>query len=231
MSASNYRLTIKEMPPDIRPRERLFRYGVGALSDAELLAIILGTGNKEETTLQLSQFILSKFETLNKLASASHEELIEINGIGTAKSSQILASIELGKRISVAPNGKGDFISCPEDIVNLFMTEMRFLDKECFKAALLNTKNRVLKVVEVSTGSLSSSVVHPRELYKFAIKCSAASIVVVHNHPSGDPSPSKEDIYLTQRLSEAGKILGIELLDHLVIGDGSYVSFKEKGLI
>jgi len=231
MSASNYRLTIKEMPPDIRPRERLFRYGVGALSDAELLAIILGTGNKEETTLQLSQFILSKFETLNKLASASYEELIEINGIGTAKSSQILASIELGKRISVAPNGKGDFISCPEDIVNLFMTEMRFLDKECFKAALLNTKNRVLKVVEVSTGSLSSSVVHPRELYKFAIKCSAASIIVVHNHPSGDPSPSKEDICLTQRLSEAGKILGIELLDHLVIGDGSYVSFKEKGLI
>ena len=231
MSTSNYRLTMKKLPPDIRPRERLFRYGASGLSDAELLAILLGTGTKKETALQLSQLVLSKFETLSNLASASPEELVEIDGIGRAKSSQIMAAIELGKRGNIAFNGKKNFISNPRDAVNLFMAEMKHLDRECFKAVLLNTKNRVLKIAEISTGSLNSSIVHPRELYKIAIKCSSASLIVVHNHPSGDPTPSEEDISLTQRLSESGKILGIVILDHIIIGDGEYTSFKEKGLI
>ncbi|MDO8886137.1 DNA repair protein RadC [Candidatus Oleimmundimicrobium sp.] len=231
MEISNYHLTMKKLPLDIRPRERLFRYGASGLSDSELLAILLGTGTKRETALQLGQRILSKFKNLRNLVSTSPEELAEINGIGKAKSSQIVAAVELGRRMNTISNEKGNFITNPKDVVDLFMAEMRYLDRECFKAALLNTKNKVLKIVEVSTGNLNSSIVHPREVYKFAIKCSAASVIVVHNHPSGDSSPSKEDVVTTQRLSEAGKLLGIELLDHVIIGDGEYTSLKEKNLV
>ncbi|HDP69452.1 MAG TPA: JAB domain-containing protein [Actinobacteria bacterium] len=231
MSNTGYRLTMKKLPPDIRPRERLLRYGANGLSDVELLAIILGTGTKKETVLQLSQRILSKFEALHNLSTVTFEELTEICGVGEAKASQILAAIEVGKRVNATANRKIFFISCPNDVANLCMSEMRCFEKECFKALFLNTKNRVLKVIEISTGSLSSSIVHPRELFKFAVKCSAASVIVVHNHPSGDPAPSKEDICLTKRLKDAGKILGIDLLDHVIIGDGNYISLKESGFI
>lgn len=228
---SNYILKIKDIPTNERPRERLIKYGESVLSNAELLAIILRTGNKNESAIDLSRRILSQNGGLSYLAKASAYELSEINGIGIAKACQIKSCIEIGKRLLTSKEKDNVKISSPDDIAYLVMEDMRYLSKEHFRAIFLNTKNIVISIKDISIGSLNSSIVHPREVFIEAIKMSAASLIVCHNHPSGDPSPSEEDIKVTKRLKEAGNILGIDLLDHLIIGDGRYISLREKNII
>jgi DNA repair protein RadC len=219
--------TIKEMPPDLQPRERLLAAGVQALSNVELLAIMLRTGTRSETALDLAHKLLARPEGLRYLAEASLEEMQKQKGIGLAKAAELKAALELGRRLAVLSLSR-TVIKSPQDVANLLMDEMRYLDREYFRTVSLNTKNRVLGVDNVSIGSLNSSLVHPREVFKNPIRRSAAAIILVHNHPSGDPGPSKEDVQVTRRLVEAGQILGIEVLDHLIIGDGSFISLKEQ---
>lgn len=226
-----YRLTLKEYPLELRPRERLYQLGVQALSDQELLALLLATGTKGVTALDIANSILTENEGIKGLANLSLEELAHFPGVGQAKAAKILAAIEIGKRISLRGGELRPIIHSPEDVSNLVMEEMRHYDREHFKILLLNTKNHVINIDTVSIGNLNSSLVHPRELFKAAIKRSAAAIILVHNHPSGDPRPSREDINITKRLIEAGNILGIEVLDHIIIGDKAFCSLKEKDLI
>jgi len=222
-------LTIKHLPREERPRERLIKYGADALSTAELLAIMINTGTATETAVEVATRLLASFGDYRHLCEASIEELGKTKGIGLAKAAKIKAAIELGQRICKAGTDNKVRINSPEDVVNLLAPEMRYLSKEHFKAVLLNTKNYVISVETVSVGSLDSSLVHPRELFKEAIKRSSAGIILVHNHPSGDPTPSTEDIKVTQKMCNAGKILGIEVLDHVIIGDNRYSSLREKG--
>jgi DNA repair protein RadC len=226
-----YKITIKNLPAELRPRERLFKEGAEALSNAELLAILLRIGNKEESAVELATRILSQAGDLKNLASQSFDDFKSVKGVGLAKGAQIIAAIELGKRIAKSNGSSKPIIKSPEDVVQLLMEEMRHLDREYIKAVSLNTKNMVIAVETISVGSLSSSIVHPREVFKNPIKRSAAAIVLVHNHPSGDPSPSKEDLDITRRLAEVGKLLGIDVLDHIIIGDNRWTSLKEKGVI
>ncbi|MHB8170641.1 MAG: RadC family protein [Thermincolia bacterium] len=225
-----YRLTIKEMPAELRPRERLAKDGSEALSNQELLAILLRTGTRTETALDLAARILTKQGNLRGLVGVTVEELSQTPGIGLAKAAQIKAAIELGKRVATAAPETRPVIKSPGDASRLVMEEMRHLDREHFRVILLNTKNHVLSIEDVSVGSLSSSIVHPREVFKNPIRKSAAAIILLHNHPSGDPTPSREDVEVTKRLEEAGRILGIEILDHLIIGDNRFCSLKELGL-
>lgn len=224
-------LTVKELPEEMRPRERLFEQGATGLSDVELIAIVIRTGTRDQTSLQLAGQLLEEFGSLGKMSYASLEELSEFQGIGRAKAAQLIACVELGKRVFKAGLDVRRPITSPEQLASLLMLQTRDLDREHFKAVILNTKNHVLKIVDISIGSLNSSIVHPRELFKMVLKHSGAALIVAHNHPSGDPEPSSEDMRLTKRLSEAGKILGIDLLDHLILGDGRFVSLKERGII
>lgn len=226
-----YHLTIKEMPPDQRPRERLLNFGPSVLTNAEILAILLCTGIGKETALDLAQRILTTYGGLPFLGEATVEQLNGIHGLGPAKTAQIKAAIELGRRLTLATRWERPFIKCPGDVFCLLGEEMRYLDREHFKVILLNTKNHVLEIESVSVGSLNSSLVHPRELFKKAILKSAAGVILVHNHPSGDPQPSEEDRQVTYRMAQAGEIIGIEVLDHVVIGDGRYASLRERGLM
>lgn len=225
-----YRLTVKEMPEDIRPRERLLQKGASALNSSELLAILLRTGNRKETAIDMANRILHHCGSLKELANISIEELSSFEGIGLAKSAQIKAAIELGHRIYKEANMAKPKITNPSDVVDLVM-EMQFLDKEHFRVISLSTKNHVIGIDEVSIGSLNSSIVHPREVFKKALEKSAASVILVHNHPSGDPEPSREDIQVTNRLVKAGEIMGIEVLDHIIIGANRYKSLKELAII
>ncbi|MDF9408301.1 DNA repair protein RadC [Pelotomaculum isophthalicicum JI] len=215
----------------MRPRERLLKEGAGALSEIELLAILLGTGSPENTVLELASLILTRFRSLRLLVDATIEELSEIKGVGLAKASQVKAALELARRLSRFTSQPRPVIKSPADAAGLVMEEMRHLDREHFRALLLNTRNQVVANDEVSIGTLNTSSVHPRELFRNAIKRSAASLVLVHNHPSGDATPSKEDLDVTRRLCEAGRIIGIEVLDHIIIGDNKFTSFKAEGLI
>lgn len=226
-----YHGTIKGMPSELRPRERLLKEGPGALSDIELLAIMLRTGTSDMSAIDLATLLLSKYENLRNLLQVSVEELSSIKGIGLAKAAQIRAALELGRRVAVAVAGERKSIRSPEDAAALVMEDMRYLDREHFVALLLNVKNQVIARELISIGTLNTSSVHPRELFKPAIRRSAASVILVHNHPSGDPEPSREDLEVTGRLVEAGKILGIEILDHLIIGDNKFISLKEKGFV
>lgn len=223
-------ITISELPESERPREKMFKKGPKALSNAELLAIILRTGIKNQNVLSMAYKILSEHNGLRFLTDTSVEELSKINGIGLAKATQLMAAAELGKRISQYGAEDDTFIRCPKDAADILMEEMRYLNKEHMKVILLNVKCKVMSIEEISIGSLSSSLAHPREVFIPAVKKSSAAIILAHNHPSGDPSPSKDDIDITKRISEAGKILGIELYDHIIIGNGIYVSLKEKNL-
>lgn len=231
MVSLNYRPTMKELPEDIRPRERLMNEGAEALSDIELLAILLRTGSREVTALDLASLVMVRFKSLRLLVDATVEELSEVKGVGPAKASQVKAALELARRLSQFSDLPRPVIKSPDDAAGLVMEEMRHLDREHFRALLLNTRNQVIGTDKVSVGTLNSSTVHPRELFRSAIKRSAASVILVHNHPSGDPTPSREDLDITGRLSEAGKIIGIEVLDHIIIGDNKFTSFKAKGLI
>lgn len=205
--------------------------GAASLSVAELLAIIIRTGTTALTAIQLADLLLKRFGSLEVLALAEVEEISQLKGIGQAKAVQIKAALELGTRLLTLRAKKREGIRNGEDVFHLLLPTMRYLDKEYFKAIFLDTKNQVLQVKDISIGSLNASIVHPRELFKGAIRVSSASIILVHNHPSGDPSPSPEDIEITKRLWEAGQILGIKILDHIIIGDNKYVSLKERKII
>jgi DNA repair protein RadC len=224
-------LMIRDFPQDERPRERFVQNGPQSLSNHELIAILLRTGTKDESVLQLSNRLLTNFEGLRMLKAATLEEMMEIKGIGQAKAIQILAAVEIGRRIANLKNEDRYVIRSPEDGANYVMNDMRFLSQEHFVCLYLNTKNQVLHKQTIFIGSLNASIVHPREVYREALKRSAASIIALHNHPSGDPNPSKEDIEVTKRLVECGKLIGIELLDHLIIGENKFVSLKEKGYL
>ena len=224
-------LLIKDYPVTERPRERLLKDGPSSLSNHELLAILLRTGTKKESVLQMANRLLTKFEGLRLLKDASVNEITSIKGIGAAKALQIIAAIELGRRIHRLQYEDRYIIRSPEDAANYVMEEMRFLTQEHFVCLYLNTKNQVIHQQTVFIGSLNASIVHPREVFKEAFRRSAASFICLHNHPSGDPAPSREDIEVTKRLNECGKLIGIELLDHLIIGDQKFVSLKEKGYL
>lgn len=222
--------SIKSLPCEERPRERLERYGAEYLSNTELLAILLRTGSKELSALDLAEVLLAKFRTLKNLSMAGINELCSLKGMGSSKAVQILAGFELGRRLYTEKTEAQTSIKSPQDVANLVMTSLRFLKYEKFLAVHLNTKNRVLSIETISMGTLDSSLVHPRELFKMAVKNSSAALIIVHNHPSGDPYPSKEDLDLTRRLKEGGELLGIQVLDHVIIGDNKYISLREEGL-
>lgn len=229
MSSPGYML--RDIPQEQRPRERMLHYGAGALSHAELLAILLRTGTRQESAIHVAQRILSEAGSLRSLVDLSIEELVQIKGVGPAKAVQLKAGIELGQRLSQSRLPSNPAIRSPRDAADLLMEQLRYLQKEHFVCLFLNTKNHVIAQETLSIGSLNAAVVHPREVFRAAIKCSSASLICAHNHPSGDPTPSPEDIKLTKRLLEAGEIVGIEVLDHVVIGDGKFVSLKEQGFI
>ncbi|HLR71680.1 MAG TPA: DNA repair protein RadC [Pseudogracilibacillus sp.] len=222
---------MKDVPKEERPRERLLKYGESHLSNQEILAILIGSGTKKESVMDLSNRVLMHFEGLKLLSDATIEELTAIKGIGEAKGISILAALELGRRLQQYKPEKTYIIRSPEDGADYVMEEMRNLNQEHLVVLFLNTKNQIIHRETIFIGSLNASIVHPREIYREAVKRSAASIICAHNHPSGDPTPSQEDIHVTRRLVEAGKIMGIELLDHLVIGDHSFTSLKEKGYL
>ena len=224
-------LMIRDFPQDERPRERFIHHGPQSLSNHELIAILLRTGTKDESVLQLSNRLLNHFEGLRLLKSATLEEITEIKGIGSAKAIQILAAVEIGRRMANLNYTDRYVIRSPEDGAKYVMNDMRFLTQEHFVCLYLNTKNQVIHKQTVFIGSLNASIVHPREVFREALKRSAASVIALHNHPSGDPSPSREDIEVTKRLVECGKIIGIDLLDHLIIGENKFVSLKEKGYL
>lgn len=222
---------MKDVPQEDRPRERLLRYGRQALSDRELVAIILGSGNRNESVLELSGRLLSHFEGFELLREASVEELRKIKGIGIAKAVLIQACMEFGGRAAGRHNKNRYTVCSPEDGANFVMEEMRVLNQEHFVAVFLNTKNQVIHKSTIFIGSLNASIVHPREVFKEAVRRSAASMICFHNHPSGDPSPSQEDIDVTKRLVSCGKMIGVDVLDHIVIGDRKFISLKQKGLM
>ncbi|UNC90918.1 RadC family protein [Candidatus Contubernalis alkaliaceticus] len=224
-------VTIKELPEEERPREKMIRFGAERVSNAELLAIIIRTGSRRESAIALAEKILSKAESLRELPLLTIEELMELNGVGLAKGVQIKAALELGRRMASSIKQEDKNVSSPKDVADYLMEEMRYYQKEYFKVILLNTKNQIISTELISIGSLNSSIVHPREIFSVAIKKVSASVILVHNHPSGDPTPSREDIEVTKRIIQAGDIIGITVLDHMIIGEGRYYSFREGGLI
>ncbi len=224
------RYTIKQLPPELRPRERLLAAGPSALSDGELLGLLFGIGSREKTAVELAGEVISEASGLHGLYDVSVHELMEVNGIGEAKACIILAAVELGRRIGQVRNPGRPVVSSPADVDRLLRGRIANLDRENFVVVLLNTKNEVIETPLVSVGTLSASLVHPREVFKPAIRASAASVILAHNHPSGKVEPSREDREVTRRLGEAAGVLGIEVLDHVIVGDG-FFSMKEHGML
>lgn len=222
------RYTIKQLPPELRPRERLLTAGPSALSDGELLGLLFGIGNREKTAVELAGEVISEAGGLHGLYDVSVHELVRVKGIGEAKACIIMAAMELGRRIGQVRNPGRPMISSPADVDRLLRGRIANLDRENFVVVLLNTKNEVIESPLVSVGTLSAALVHPREVFKPAIRASAASVILAHNHPSGKVEPSREDWEVTGRLVESAEILGIEVLDHVILGDGFY-SMKEHG--
>ena len=227
---SSYTMMIRDLPQQERPRERLARVGAPALSTAELLAITLRTGVGGENVVRLAERLLAHFSGLPGLARASISELQQVKGVGPAKAVEIKAALELGRRLTATQPQERPKVSSPGDAANLLMSEMMFLEQEHLRVILLDTRNTVLATPTIYVGSLNTSVVRIGELFRAAIKENAAAVIVAHNHPSGDPSPSPEDVHVTRQLVKAGQLLDISVLDHLVIGHQRFVSLKERGL-
>ncbi len=222
--------TIHDLPREERPRERLVKLGEQALSAQELLQVILGRGVAGESVAVTAQKLLSQFGSLEKLAEASIEELSSIKGIGLAKATQIKAVFEISRRLSNhAPSYKSKELSDPKKVYQLIKSKLKDHHKEHFYIIILNSRN--WSVAEISIGSLNASIVHPREVFSEAIKNKAASVIFVHNHPSGDPEPSEDDLEITKRLVDGGKILGIEVIDHVIVAKDKFLSMKEKGIL
>ncbi len=227
----SHNVMLRELPNEDRPRERLLRFGAEALSNTELLAILIRTGTAKESAVKLADKILALSGGIRHLVDMSIEQFTSIRGVGQAKALQLLAGIELGRRLARSGLEDSAAIKSPRDAADVVMDELRYLQKEHFLVIFLNTKNRMIGKETLSVGSLNSSIVHPREVFRSAIKRNSASIICAHNHPSGDPTPSPEDVEVTKRLSAAGQLVGIELLDHLIIADRQFISMKELGFM
>ncbi len=228
----DFSFTVRDLPKPERPRERLQKLGPEALSSQELLALIIGRGIPKKSVMMIAQELISRFGNVKAIGQATLEELSQIRGIGLAKAAQIKACFELGKREDLDSEDLVPFdIKNPEAVVKAVRASIKDKAKEHFKLILLNSRNKILYISSISTGTLTTSLVHPREVFKDAIVHSAASVVLAHNHPSGDPEPSEDDLKITKKLVESGKILGIEVMDHIVIGKNNFYSFREKGLI
>ena len=226
-------IMVRDLPFDERPREKLIASGAACLSNVELLAILLRTGTKEQSVIRVAEQVLARYKDIGITAmmNMSVTELAAVHGVGTVKAATILAALELGRRISQKAAEKVEIVHGPEDAAHYAMPRFRFEQREHFAVMLLNTKNHILGLTDVSVGSLSASIVHPREVFRAALRYAAASMILIHNHPSGDPSPSHEDISVTQRLVRAGKIMDVPVLDHIILGDGRFTSLKEKGML
>ncbi len=225
-----YHPTIKELPLSERPRERLRLYGASSLSTAELLAIILRTGVEGESVLALATRLLARYGGLTGLAEADFSDLCAEKGLGVAKAAQLKAAFELGKRLLVSSPQERPVVRSPSDAANLLLLEMGFLPKEHLRTILLDTKNRVISIPTICVGGLNMASARIGEIFREAIKVDASAIILVHNHPSGDPTPSPEDIALTRQVVQAGRLLDIDVLDHIIIGKQKFVSLKERGL-
>lgn len=224
-------MTIKDMAIDERPREKMLKNGEKSLSNAELLAILLRNGTKHKNAIELANYIINKdLQGIRYLQDVTIEELCNIEGIGPSKATQIKAALELGIRVASYKPQRYK-VTNPWDIYKYYMESMRYAKQEIFKVVLLNTKNEIIADIDVSIGTLNSSLVHPREIFREAIKRSSNKIILMHNHPSGSIKPSKEDKQITSRLIKCGEIIGIEVIDHIIIGDGTYFSFKENVII
>ena len=226
--------SIKEWPADERPREKMLRSGVATLSDAELLALLLRTGDpgSGQSAIDLGRKLISHFsDNLRELGNADLCELCAVKGVGLAKATSIKAAFALASRFQGRKLERLDRFTSPRQVFDYFHHEFRDCHKEYFLILLLDGKNRIIKRVQISEGSLNQSIVHPREVFNPAIKESAAALILVHNHPTGDPAPSSEDIAITRRLKEGGELMGIKVLDHIIVGDGEYLSFVERGLL
>ncbi|SHG98688.1 DNA replication and repair protein RadC [Anaerosphaera aminiphila DSM 21120] len=230
---------IKDLPLEDRPQEKLLKYGADNLSNAELLALIIRTGTKTKTSVELSQEIINSLKRegvesevgISALSNTTIKDLLEIKGIGISKASMIMAAVTLSKRINKESIHSKKKIKSPNEVVKYVMSEMRFLKNETFKIVILNTKKEIESIRDISSGIINATIVHPREVFFTAVNESAHTIILLHNHPSGDPKPSKEDIELTDRMIKAGEIMQIPVIDHIVIGDNVYYSFLENGLI
>ncbi|MBN2307461.1 MAG: DNA repair protein RadC [Candidatus Hydrogenedentes bacterium] len=231
MTDRPYSTAVRELPPEDRPRERLVRLGAEALRDAELIAVLFRTGTRELGAVALADRVLNHFANLRGLARASVEELCQVKGLGTAKAVEIKAALELGMRLAAHTDEERARIKDAADVAALLMPRFKHCETETFKALLLNAKNEVLKIVDVSSGSLDATPAPPRDVFRQAVREGAGAVIVCHNHPSGDPEPSRDDLALTGRLVEAAEVLGVRLLDHLIFGDGRYVSLQERNLM
>ena len=228
--SENSKTSVKDWPEDERPRERLIKNGPASLSDAQLLAIIIRNGKGGRSAVDLGRELLEKFGSLTGIEQAGIAELCEVPGIGPAKSAELKAAIELGRRYQ-KPTLAGASFCASQDVADYYKPRMKDAKQEEFRCVILDTKNKIIKEVKVTTGTLTASIVHPRDTFKTAIRESAAAVIFIHNHPSGDTRPSQEDILLTKRLVQAGEVLGIQVLDHIIIGDGNHFSFRDNGMI
>lgn len=228
---ARYAPKIPDWPEDERPRERLIKFGAEKLSDAEILAILLRVGNQETTAIDLARKIIKEFGGYRGIDAKSVSELCEINGIGMAKAAQIKAALELGKRLSREQANQKPNIECSDDVYHIVAPHLANLPREIFKILLLTSRNRLIAEKTIFEGSLTESIVSPREIIKEAINLSAASIVLVHNHPSGNPSPSEEDKKVTRRLKQACEVVGVNVLDHIIVGQKDFYSFADSGLL
>ena len=225
-------MKIKNLPAEERPLEKSWAQGVASLSNGELLALLINSGTRDKSALALAEEVLARDESgLAYLGASTMQELMTVPGIGRAKAARIMAAVELGKRLARRTARNNGRIESDEDVARLFMEELRDQKKEIFKALLLDSKGGVICAETVSVGELTSTLVHPREVFSQAVRKSAAAVVFVHNHPSGDPSPSREDLQTTDRLVACGELLGIKVIDHLIIGDGKYISIRSLGKI
>ena len=225
-----YHPRIKDLPPSERPRERLEHYGAGALSTSELLAIILRTGVGGENVINLATRLLAQFSGLRGLSKADFAQINALKGMGQAKTAQVKAALELGRRLLTASPEERPQVKSPADVANLLLLEMGALEQEEMRVLFLDVKSRVLGISTIYMGSLHTAWLRVGELFREAVRRNCAAIIVVHNHPSGDPTPSPDDVKITQEIVKAGELLGIEVLDHLVIGSQRYISLKERGL-